>query len=350
MTPSRISRDSGKNVKSPWAVRTARAALWALGLWGLLAPMGARAERVTLDRTVLVVNDEVLTQGELDEAMASYFVMAGRKPPAPSTPEFKKVRRDVLDSIIKESLLSQEADTMGLTVNESEIDKQVSDQLEGIRKRFNTRKEYDDALAKEGITEDELKTENKRKMLRQVKAERAMASKRDDMKSETAVSDDQIRAKFKKRSSDYDQIHFSVIFFRVPEGAQKGYGTEVKKQAEDVLGQLKKGGDFEALAKKYSEDPMSAEHGGDMGEMFRSDIDAIDPALGAGLAKLGAEQLGVVEGKQGVYVARVSSKRKATFEEAMPAIRRSLQGNLQGDAMDAWIKQLKDKAYIRENL
>ncbi len=39
---------------------------------------------------------------------------------------------------------------------------------------------------------------------------------------------------------------------------------EIKKKAEDVLKQVKKGGKFEDLAKKYSEDPGSKDKGGDL--------------------------------------------------------------------------------------
>ena len=38
----------------------------------------------------------------------------------------------------------------------------------------------------------------------------------------------------------------------------------VKKQAEEVLQQVKSGGDFAALAKKYSEDEGSKVNGGDL--------------------------------------------------------------------------------------
>ena len=48
--------------------------------------------------------------------------------------------------------------------------------------------------------------------------------------------------------------------------------TAVKKQAEDVLAQLKGGADFAALAKKMSEDEVSAKKGGDLGPFAPGDM------------------------------------------------------------------------------
>ena len=45
--------------------------------------------------------------------------------------------------------------------------------------------------------------------------------------------------------------------------------AEAKKKAEDVLKQVKAGGKFEDLARKYSEDPGSAKNGGSLGWIGR---------------------------------------------------------------------------------
>ncbi|PIZ00374.1 hypothetical protein COY62_03045 [bacterium (Candidatus Howlettbacteria) CG_4_10_14_0_8_um_filter_40_9] len=47
-------------------------------------------------------------------------------------------------------------------------------------------------------------------------------------------------------------------------GQDESLSLDAKKSAEDVLAQIKKGGDFAALAKKYSQD-TSAANGGDLG-------------------------------------------------------------------------------------
>src|SRR5260370_31420950 len=60
-----------------------------------------------------------------------------------------------------------------------------------------------------------------------------------------------------------NRVHVEDILFMTV-GKTDAEVEEVKKKAEDVLKQVKKGGKFEDLAKKYSEDPGSKDKGGDL--------------------------------------------------------------------------------------
>ena len=55
---------------------------------------------------------------------------------------------------------------------------------------------------------------------------------------------------------------------------------EAKKKIADILAQLKSGGDFSELAKKYSHDSASAQNGGDLDFIYRGVFDpAFDKAI-----------------------------------------------------------------------
>ena len=60
-------------------------------------------------------------------------------------------------------------------------------------------------------------------------------------------------------------MHASHILIRTPEQADAAARAKAKAQADDLLAQLKKGADFADLAKKFSQDPGSAQNGGDLG-------------------------------------------------------------------------------------
>ncbi len=343
------NRTSAKR-RAPQKKRSAERALrLALPLlWAFLSAPASRAASIALDRVAVVVNHEVITEVELTDQVEGYLGMQGVQA-KPGSALYQKTRRELLDSMVQEILIAQEGDRLGVVVNEAEIEKAVSDQMESLRKRFPSTEEYESALKREGVNEEDLRVENKRRLTRQMKAQRAMAIKREEAQGKAVVPEADVKARYEKNPSDFDTVRFSMIFFRIPDKAPKGYAAEAKKQAEELKAQIEAGGSFAALARKYSEDTLSAEKGGDMGEMLRAQIREMDPSLDRQLAKMPSKHLGLASTAQGVYLLRVTSKRKGSYQEAAPLIRRIQQGGQQVDNLQSWIKELRDKAYIREN-
>jgi peptidyl-prolyl cis-trans isomerase D len=85
------------------------------------------------------------------------------------------------------------------------------------------------------------------------------------------VPDDQLRAAYERNKDHYrtpERVKARHILFKTT-GLPQAEVDKVKAKAQDVLKQLKNGGDFAALAKKYSEDPGSAQKGGDLDWVVR---------------------------------------------------------------------------------
>jgi len=88
-----------------------------------------------------------------------------------------------------------------------------------------------------------------------------------------SVSHEDLQAYYDQHRDDYrvpEQVNVSHILIKTPlpgaDGKADPKGVEeARKKAEDVLKQLKGGGNFAELAKKYSEDPGSAKEGGSLG-------------------------------------------------------------------------------------
>jgi peptidyl-prolyl cis-trans isomerase D len=82
------------------------------------------------------------------------------------------------------------------------------------------------------------------------------------------VSDQQAQQYYQQHLKDYavpEQVKVRHILIAVPRGADAKADAAAKAKAEDVLKQLRAGGNFAALAKKYSDDPGSKEQGGELG-------------------------------------------------------------------------------------
>ncbi len=102
-----------------------------------------------------------------------------------------------------------------------------------------------------------------------------------------------------------EQIRASQILFKT--AGKKA--DEVKAKAEQVLKEVKAGGDFAALAKKYSEDEASAKQGGDLDFLPKGKL---SPAFDeAAFALNPGEVSGVIKTPTGFAIIKVTDKKPA---------------------------------------
>jgi peptidyl-prolyl cis-trans isomerase D len=88
----------------------------------------------------------------------------------------------------------------------------------------------------------------------------------DKVEAGIVVSEQQMRAAYAASMDNFrmpERIHVRHILIST-EGKSDAEKKTLKEKAEDVLKQAKKGDDFVALAKKYSDDKANAEKGGDL--------------------------------------------------------------------------------------
>jgi len=101
----------------------------------------------------------------------------------------------------------------------------------------------------------------------QVRAEFLVLS-RDALAAQAVIGDDEVKAYYQSHADSYKQGEMrraSHILIRVAKDAPEAEAKVAKAKAEDILSQLKKApADFAKLAKQSSQDPGSAEKGGDL--------------------------------------------------------------------------------------
>ncbi len=137
------------------------------------------------------------------------------------------------------------------------------------------------------------------------------------IKGEMQVSPQELQGYYDQHRDEFrapEQVNVRQILIKTPlpgsDGAvdQKGV-DEARKKAEDVLKQLKAGGKFEDLAKKYSEDP-SGKNGGSVGWIKRGGfpVPEVDKAAFA-LAKGGTSD--VINAGYAFVILRIDDKQDA---------------------------------------
>ena len=140
-------------------------------------------------------------------------------------------------------------------------------------------------------------------------------------------SQQQIQAYYNAHISEFqqpEQAKSRHILIKVAAGADAKTDAAAKAKAEDVLKQLKAGGDWNALAKKYSDDPGSKDTGGELGFAQRKTmVPEFDNAIFT--QKIGDIQ--IVKSQFGYHVVQVEDRQTAhtqPLNEVLPQIQASL--------------------------
>ncbi len=128
----------------------------------------------------------------------------------------------------------------------------------------------------------------------------------------TKVTDEEIKADYEADSDKYMtaakvRARHILISPEAKGADDMGAATQVARaKAEKVLEELKAGGDFSALAKKYSKDQGSAKQGGELGWFERGVM--IKPFEDAAFNMSNGETSGVVETEFGFHIIKLEEK------------------------------------------
>lgn len=128
------------------------------------------------------------------------------------------------------------------------------------------------------------------------------------------VSDAQLRQEYQDNIDSYrlpERVKVRHILIKT-QGKPKEDAPKLKAKAEDLLKQLQHGADFAELAKKNSEDPGSAEKGGELGWVVRGQM--VPNFEKTTFSLKPGELSGVVETEYGYHIIQVEDKQNARTE------------------------------------
>lgn len=144
-----------------------------------------------------------------------------------------------------------------------------------------------------------------------------------DFVQSAQVSDAQLQQQYQDNIDSYrtpERVKVRHILIKT-EGKPKDEVPKLKAKAEDILKQLQHGADFAELAKKNSEDPGSAEKGGELGWIVRGQTVANFEKAAFSLPP--GQLSGVIETEYGFHIIQVEDKQAAhtqTFDEVKPQL------------------------------
>lgn len=154
---------------------------------------------------------------------------------------------------------------------------------------------------------------------RQVQAaeDRALQSAVLNKEVTPSVTDEAVRARYDKEVAGKpgeEEVHARHIL------------VDSEAEAKKIIGQIKGGADFAALAKQYSKDPGAAQQGGDLG-FFKKDEMVPEFANAAFALQPGQTSQEPVHSQFGWHVIQVVERRRAepaSFEQARDELRQKM--------------------------
>lgn len=301
----------------------------------------AYAQGQLLDQVAAVVNDEVITQSEVDTFLRPlYEEYKADHAPEEMAQVMNDARQKLLNQLIEDRLAYLEAKNQKIEVDEASIDRD----MEIFKKRFKSEAEFEALMQKEGLSLKEMRERSRRQaMIRQLQDR--------EVRSRIVVSPLDVEAYYNQHPNEFsgeDQIKVRSITIKKDDVArEKGLKDEkAKNQIEGLRQQILSGESFGPLAKQFSQDTNAEKEG--LGDWMQrgSMIPIIDEVI---FNLKQGEVSAVVESPMGYHLFRVEEKKekyKMTLEEAREEIYARIYQEKSRERFEKWMKDLKRNAYI----
>jgi len=270
----------------------------------LLLPLAAAGQKVALvDRIVAVVNKDVITATELDDAVAGAERQLRRQ--GTRLPERPQLERQMLERLVIDKAQLQLARDTGLRIDETQLDRAVQRVAQNNNMSLT---DFRGALERDGVPYQAWREDLREQMLLNRLREREVDDK-------IQVSDSEIDLfladlKTRPESVEYQVAH---ILVRVPEQSAPDRIEAARARAQRALNESRAGADFASLAASYSDAP-DALQGGALG--WRSH-DRLPELFSSALAPLQPGQTSeVLRSPAGFHILKLIERRGAAVDGA----------------------------------
>lgn len=262
----------------------------------LISLAGICFAQEVLDKIVAVVDNEIITESELD---FQTNLLASRYGVSPDSPELK---RQTLNSMIEEKLAYAQAVLDSIEVTDEEVDKRIDYQINLFIQQYGSKERVEQVY---GMSIEKIKRE-----LRDDVRKNLMVQKLREKNFGTVEATRRDVEEFFNTYKDSlgvipEKVKIAHIF-RTPKTSTETV-EKARKFTEAILDSIKNGADFAEMARKYSEDPGSAKEGGDLGfvkrGVFYPEFESAAFALQPG------EISGVVRSPVGFHIIQLIEKR-----------------------------------------
>lgn len=295
--------------------------------------------RTLVDRTVVMINDEVILESDIAEFQKKLQSKSFQELFGGINKEVLSDSKKALQLLIEEKIIDQQVKKLELKATDQEIDAQIR----AILKRNGiSMAQLSERLKQLGAGLAEYREGIRRQIERKNLIDR-------EIRATLEVSDEQVRHYYlrtvtsAKEEKEYKLAH---ILIDVPSGAAKA----AEEKANKLFAELKKSPEsFEKLAKEISADTASAEAGGLLGYFSTSSMAKEFREL---IPKVPLGQVGKpIRTMAGIHLIKVLDIRASDFstlsKERKEMLRSQLLEQEMEKKMQLWLERKKAESYIR---
>ena len=219
------------------------------------AQVFSKTNVIPLDKIIVVVNDDIITQLDLDariKLISKQLQQRGNKLPPKDI-----LSKQVLERLILEKIQLDLAKKTGIRVN----DEMVNNVISNIAKENHlTLEQFPKVLAKDGFTFAEFRENIRHEII-------ISRLRKIHVENNINVSEQEVEnflSQNRKNKSAQDEFHLRHILIATPDAATPEQIEKSKAKAEKVIADLRAGADFTQTAIAVSNDELALK-GGDMG-------------------------------------------------------------------------------------
>jgi peptidyl-prolyl cis-trans isomerase SurA len=219
------------------------------------------------------VNNKIITYAELDRQYQSQFAT----PPRANDDQTTIQKLEVLRTLIDNEIMLQRAEKLGLLATDTDVDAKFNE-----LKAPYTQEEFQKQLKERNMSVEELKAQLRRDLSIIRLFNREITSK-------ISITDQEISDFYNNNKAMFNlaepTIHLAQILV-TPQADPKVLNVkqdkatneeQAKKKIQMIQRRIESNDDFAALATNYSEDPSTAQNGGDLGFIPESALDKVSP-------------------------------------------------------------------------
>ena len=285
---------------------------WTLPVLFILGLAGCK--RSPPGNVAALVNDRAITYDDLEKAYRRAQLASASERPAED--EVVSQKLEVLRSLIDNEIMLQRAEKQGLMAVDSDVEAQV--------KRFKvayTPEEFEKWLQARNMKAEDLKAQFRRDLSIEKLFNKELTSK-------IRITDRNITDYYQANKAEFfraePQVHLARILVtpgpdpevRNLKNSKAQNDREARRKIAMLEARVKRGEDFADLAVNYSEDPESAQNGGDMGFLLESSVDKTDIEVRRAVKSLRPGQISpIVRTPEGYQLLKVISREPAGQRE-----------------------------------